>query len=74
MSAGKSIVGLTVLGIGLYLLYKVYQSGYENGTRITTQRYEQKLQVKDNKIQELLTVVDQLQKELEKLKKSSPSK
>lgn len=65
----RVVGGMVVLGVALYIFYKIYQSGYGKGVQVTTQKYEQKLQVKENRIQELLSLIDQLQEELAKLKK-----
>lgn len=68
-NAPRVVGGIVILGIAAYIFYRIYQSGYSKGVHVTTQKYEQKLQVKENRIQELLSLVDQLQKELAKLKK-----
>jgi len=65
----RVVGGLVILGVLGYIVYKFYQSGYDKGVQLTTQKYEQRIQIKDNKIQELQALIDQLQQEIVKLKK-----
>lgn len=71
MSNIRTVGGLAILGVGLYLLYKVYSAGYVKGQEDTTRKYEQRISAikiqHEYKINEMQTLIDQLRKDIANL-------